>query len=190
MSIRRSSLPGRLVRRSASQRRGRTGSWSIFTRTSRVCPELPALRTGDRAGRHHPRPLPPLELRPGDRRLPLRHGSPIPSCTRSRRLPARHGERPGWHARDLRAVVRRPRPRDLLPAGHLDYFHTHICAPNAPNCGTLPGVRRARITGSSPAPGKLTIGVLVPVPGTWRLFLQMKLGGRIVTAPYTLKVAS
>jgi hypothetical protein len=30
--------------------------------------------------------------------------------------------------------------------------------------------------------------VLLPVPGTWELFLQMKLGGRIITAPYTLKV--
>lgn len=74
--------------------------------------------------------------------------------------------------------------------GSLDYFHTHICAPNAPNCGVLPGVASSRISGSSTAPGKLTIGVLLPVPGTWRLFLQMKLGGRIVTAPYTLDVAS
>jgi hypothetical protein len=32
--------------------------------------------------------------------------------------------------------------------------------------------------------------VLLPAPGTWRLFLQMKLGGRIVTAPYTLQVTS
>jgi hypothetical protein len=74
--------------------------------------------------------------------------------------------------------------------GTLDYFHTHICAPNAPNCGVLPGVASSRISGSSTAPGKLTIGVLLPAPGTWRLFLQMKLGGRIVTAPYTLTVAS
>jgi len=74
--------------------------------------------------------------------------------------------------------------------GTLDYFHTHICAPNAPNCGVLPGVASSRISGSSTAPGKLTIGVLLPAPGTWRLFLQMKLGGRIVTAPYTLAVAS
>jgi hypothetical protein len=73
--------------------------------------------------------------------------------------------------------------------GSLDYFHTHICAPNAPNCGTLSGVRATAIKGSSAAPGKLTIGVLVPLPGTWRLFLQMKLGGRIVTAPFTLEVA-
>jgi hypothetical protein len=74
--------------------------------------------------------------------------------------------------------------------GSLDYFHTHICAPNAPNCGVLPGVASSRISGTSSAPGKLTIGVLLPAPGTWRLFLQMKLGGQIVTAPYTLAVAS
>jgi hypothetical protein len=74
--------------------------------------------------------------------------------------------------------------------GSLDYFHTHICAPDAPNCGALPGVAASRVAGTSTAPGKLTIGVLLPAPGTWRLFLQMKLGGRVVTAPYTLKVAS
>jgi hypothetical protein len=74
--------------------------------------------------------------------------------------------------------------------GSLDYFHTHICAPNAPNCGALPGVTSSRISGTSTAPGHLTIGVLLPEPGTWRLFLQAKLGGRIVTAPYTLQVAS
>jgi hypothetical protein len=71
----------------------------------------------------------------------------------------------------------------------LDYFHSHICAPNAPNCGSLPGVSSTRVTGQSSAPGKLTIGVLLPEPGIWRLFLQMKLGGRIVTAPYTLQIA-
>lgn len=74
--------------------------------------------------------------------------------------------------------------------GTLDYFHSHICAPNAPNCGSLPGVAATRVTGSSTAPGRLTIGVLLPEPGTWRLFLQMKLGGRILTAPYTLRIAS
>jgi hypothetical protein len=72
--------------------------------------------------------------------------------------------------------------------GNLAYFHTHICAPNALNCGSLPGVRASAITGSSAAPGKLTIGVLLAEPGTWRLFLQMKLAGRIVTAPFTLNV--
>ena len=74
--------------------------------------------------------------------------------------------------------------------GSLDYFHSHICAPNAPNCGTLAGVSSARVTGRSTSPGSLTIGVLPPEPGTWRLFLQMKVGGRIVTAPYALHLAT
>jgi hypothetical protein len=73
--------------------------------------------------------------------------------------------------------------------GSLAYFHTHICAPNAPNCGSLPGVRASAITGHSSSPGKLTIGTLLPAPGTWRLFLQMKVGGNVITAPYTLKVS-
>jgi hypothetical protein len=72
----------------------------------------------------------------------------------------------------------------------LAYFHSHICAPNAPNCGSLPGVSATRVTGQSTAPGKLTIGVLLPESGTWRLFLQLKLAGRIVTAPFTLHVKS
>ncbi len=31
--------------------------------------------------------------------------------------------------------------------------------------------------------------MLVPAPGTWRLFLQTKVDGRVVTAPFTLKVS-
>jgi len=71
--------------------------------------------------------------------------------------------------------------------GSLDYFHTHICAPNAPNCGTLAGVPITRVTGHA-TPGKLTVGVLLALPGTWRLFLQMRQGSKIITAPYTLSV--
>ena len=37
-------------------------------------------------------------------------------------------------------------------------------------------------------PGKLRVGVLVPTPGTWRLFLQSKVDGKVLTAPFTLKV--
>jgi hypothetical protein len=73
-------------------------------------------------------------------------------------------------------------------AGTLDYFHTHVCAPSAPNCSTLLGA--TKISGHSTSPGRLTLGVLLPEPGTWRLFLQMKLGGKVITAPYTLKVKS
>jgi hypothetical protein len=71
--------------------------------------------------------------------------------------------------------------------GSLDYFHTHVCAPGATNCGSTLGA--TRVTGTSAEPGKLTVGVLVPVAGTWRLFLQCKVGGRVVTAPFTLKVS-
>jgi hypothetical protein len=70
--------------------------------------------------------------------------------------------------------------------GSLDYFHTHVCGPGAANCTSVLG--GARVSGQATAPGKLTLGVLLPVAGTWRLFLQMKLHGRIVTAPYTLEV--
>lgn len=73
-------------------------------------------------------------------------------------------------------------------AGTLDYFHTHICAPNAPNCGSLTGAPATKVTGRSTAPGKLTIGVLVPLPGTWRLFVQLRQGATVLTAPYTLTV--
>ncbi|HEX3974874.1 MAG TPA: hypothetical protein VHW96_01355 [Solirubrobacteraceae bacterium] len=72
--------------------------------------------------------------------------------------------------------------------GTLNYFHTHVCAPDAPNCGSLAGA--PKISGTSTSPGKLTLGVLLPVPGTWRLFVQLKVRGRVVTAPFTLNVAS
>jgi hypothetical protein len=71
--------------------------------------------------------------------------------------------------------------------GTLNYFHTHVCAPDAPNCGSIGGTRT--VSGSSSAPGKITVGVLLPVPGTWRLFVQMKAHGRVITAPFTLDVA-
>jgi hypothetical protein len=70
--------------------------------------------------------------------------------------------------------------------GSLDYFHTHICAPNAAGCTSVLG--GAKVTGTSATPGKLHIGVLVPVPGTWRLFLQCKVNGHVLTAPFTLTV--
>jgi hypothetical protein len=73
-------------------------------------------------------------------------------------------------------------------AGSLDYFHTHVCAAGAPNCSSILGA--TRITGHTTAPGKITLGVLLPVAGTWRLFLQMRVHGHVLTAPFTLQVAS
>ena len=70
--------------------------------------------------------------------------------------------------------------------GSLDYFHTHVCAPGASGCASVLG--GASVAGTSSTPGKLQIGVLVPVAGVWRLFLQCKVNGRVLTAPYTLNV--
>jgi hypothetical protein len=68
----------------------------------------------------------------------------------------------------------------------LDYFHTHVCQSGASGCTSFLG--GATVAGSSSTPGKLNVGVLVPVPGTWRLFLQCKVNGRVLTAPFTLRV--
>jgi hypothetical protein len=71
-------------------------------------------------------------------------------------------------------------------AGSLDYFHTHVCAPGASGCSSVLGA--TRVTGSTSTPGKLTVGVLVPAPGRWRLFLQCRVNARVLTAPFTLAV--
>ncbi|MDA0182600.1 hypothetical protein OJ997_19980 [Solirubrobacter phytolaccae] len=68
----------------------------------------------------------------------------------------------------------------------LDYFHTHVCAPGTPGCtSTLGG---AQVTGQTGAPGRLSVGVLLPVAGTWRLFIQVRANGKLLTAPFTLTV--
>ena len=72
-------------------------------------------------------------------------------------------------------------------SGSLDYFHTHVCAPGAVGCTSILG--RSKVTGSSTTPGKLTVGVLVPVSGTWQLFLQVKIDGTSLSAPFTLHVS-
>jgi hypothetical protein len=71
-------------------------------------------------------------------------------------------------------------------AGTLDYFHTHVCAPGASGCSSALG--GAKVTGVSATPGKLDVGVLLPIGGTWRLFLQCRVGGQVITAPFTLRV--
>jgi hypothetical protein len=70
--------------------------------------------------------------------------------------------------------------------GTLDYFHTHVCAPGASGCTSALGT--TKVTGTSSTPGKLNVGVLVPVAGTWRLFLQCRVNGHVLTAPFTLVV--
>jgi hypothetical protein len=70
--------------------------------------------------------------------------------------------------------------------GSLDYFHTHVCGPSTPGCTSVLG--GAKVVGRPAGPGQLNVGVLLPVAGTWRLFLQFRDRGRIVTAPFTLQV--
>lgn len=71
-------------------------------------------------------------------------------------------------------------------AQSLDYFHTHVCAAGMAGCTSVLGP--TRVTGRATRPGQLRVGVLLPVPGTWRLFLQCKVDGRVLTAPFTLAV--
>ncbi len=71
-------------------------------------------------------------------------------------------------------------------SGSLDYFHTHVCSAGMTGCTSILG--STRITGRATKPGQLRVGVLVPVPGIWRLFLQCKVDRRVLTAPFTLTV--
>jgi hypothetical protein len=71
-------------------------------------------------------------------------------------------------------------------AGDLAYFHTHVCSAQTTGCTSVLG--GTRVTGTQTKPGVLRVGVLLPVSGTWRLFLQSKVDGRVTTAPFTLNV--
>jgi hypothetical protein len=71
-------------------------------------------------------------------------------------------------------------------AGTLDYFHTHVCSASTSGCTSILGT--TRITGTQTRPGRLRVGVLLPIGGTWRLFLQCKVDGHVLTAPFTLVV--
>jgi hypothetical protein len=71
--------------------------------------------------------------------------------------------------------------------GTLDYFHTHVCGPNTPGCVSVLGNPKLA-SNASPTSGHLNVGVLLPIAGTWRLFLQFKPGARVITAPFTLHV--
>jgi hypothetical protein len=70
----------------------------------------------------------------------------------------------------------------------LGYIHTHVCSPGAIYCTSVLGA--ARVTGSSSAPGQLRVGVLLPEPGTWRMFLLTYIDGHYLTAPFVLHAGS
>jgi hypothetical protein len=91
--------------------------------------------------------------------------------------PAKFGT---WHGALAHAI--------FIRAGTLDYFHTHVCSPGARYCTSAIGA--TRVTGSATKPGVLQVGVLIPVPGTWRVFLLTYINGKHITAPFTLNVNS
>ena len=72
--------------------------------------------------------------------------------------------------------------------GRFEYFHTHVCSPGAGGCTSVFG--GSKVVGSSATPGHLTVGVLLPDSGTWRLFLQLKAGEKILSAPFVLPVGT
>jgi hypothetical protein len=139
------------------------------------------------AGTYRPRPLPRFSGSEivGGYRFTL-HGAPRLHAVQAALLDftvTGPGGRPArftpWYGALAHAIFFR--------LGSLDYFHTHVCAPGATGCGSVLG--GARVTGTSARPGNLRVGVLVPLAGTWRLFLQCRVGGRVLTAPFTLHVA-
>lgn len=71
--------------------------------------------------------------------------------------------------------------------GSLDYFHTHVCRPEDKVCSAA--LSGSSVAGKAGKPGRLTVGALLPSAGTWKLFLQSKVNGKVVTVPYTLKVS-
>jgi hypothetical protein len=138
------------------------------------------------AGAYHPRPLPPFAARQrvGGYTITLRAPKriqPIQAATLTATVTDPSGKpvvfHP-WFGALAHAIFFRQ--------GSLDYFHTHVCGPSTPGCTSVFG--GAKVVGRPAGPGKLNVGVLLPVAGTWRLFLQFRDRGRIVTAPFTLRV--
>ena len=138
------------------------------------------------AGQHREQPLPPfrpvvvargarVSLRGPSTLKPIEPAFLSASVTGAEGGPARFAPYYGALAHAI-----------FFRVGSLDYFHTHVCGPSTPGCTSVLG--GASVAGRSPSPGKLRIGVLLPVAGDWRLFLQFRAGGRVVTAPFTLRV--
>lgn len=158
----------------------------VYPKTTGLVPNFQLFTTLTVAGAYKPQPLPPFaaSLKTGGYTFTLQ-GTPhlraiVPALldftvTGPDGKPARFTP---WFGALAHAIFFR---RETL-----DYFHTHVCAPGASGCGSTFGA--AKVTGTSAAPGRLQVGVLVPVAGTWRLFLQCRVDGFVVTAPFTLQV--
>jgi hypothetical protein len=119
------------------------------------------------AGAFHPKPLPAFQAR-----------QTVAGYRISLRAPARiHA----IQATTLTATILDPAGKPVVfkpwfgalahaiffRAGSLDYFHTHVCGPSTPGCTSVLG--GATVVGRPTGPGKLHVGVLLPIGGTWRL---------------------
>jgi hypothetical protein len=157
-----------------------------YPKTSGPVPNFQEFASIRVAGAYHPQALPPLETtQTVDGYTITLHGTPhlraIQPAFLDFTITAPDG-RPAqfqtWFGALAHAIFFR--------RGTLDYFHTHVCAPGVSGCTSIFGA--ARVTGTSATPGRLKVGVLVPVSGTWRLFLQCRVNGHVITAPFTLQV--
>jgi hypothetical protein len=149
-------------------------------------PNFQLFENVDVAGTYKPGPLPPFKptVDVGGYRITI-HGTPKLRAVQSAFLPVTVTDAQGrpaqfepWFGALAHAVFFR--------AGSLAYFHTHVCGANTPACAGAFG--NTTISGKSSTPGRLSVGVLLPQSGTWRLFLQLKVGGKVITAPFTLHV--
>jgi hypothetical protein len=140
----------------------------------------------DVAGAAHAQPLPPFQPRVevGGYRLTV-HGHPTVRALEPTRLPITVTD-PAGHPVRFTAWFGAIAHAIFFRKGSLAYFHTHVCGATTPACAGPFGA--TRISGTSSRPGQLSVGVLLPQAGVWRLFLQFKAGGKILTAPFTLDV--
>ena len=149
-------LPARRRRLPGERRSSRTSSSSARSAS-------PARRS--------PQPLPPPAqvVESGGYRFAIQ-GKPKLKAIQATAAHHRRHRRAGQAGR-VHAVLRRARPRDLLPQGLARLLpHPRLRARRE----RLHERRSAARRSSAPrrSPGRLTVGVLVPAPGTWRLFLQ------------------
>ena len=158
----------------------------VYPKTSGPVPNFQIDSRITVAGAYHPQPLPPFRSSETvDGYHFTLHGTPHLraiepafldfTITTPSGAPAKFGT---WFGALAHAIFFR--------RGSLDYFHTHVCAAGVSGCTSIFGA--ARVTGSSTTPGHLKVGVLVPISGTWRLFLQCRIDGHVLTAPFTLAV--
>jgi hypothetical protein len=141
-------------------------------------------RTIEVQGSYHPNPIGPVRLSAtaGGWTFTIRHAPRLRVAQAAviqmdvRNAAGRPARFSSWYGALAHAVFFHERS--------LYYFHTHVCAPHSAGCSGV-----GPISGNSTAPGVLNVGVLLPRPGLWRLFLQTRIDGAIVTAPFTLKVA-